>query len=141
MTHTFLPLLLRSSDPRLLFVTSGLSNMEAYAQGYYPGPAPSSNWPVTGEHNSVTYRSSKVALNSMMLTWHWQLKKDGVKVWCISPGFLATGLGGDRELLVKLGAAPAVRGRQADHRCCGGRAGCGCREGSERARRSTILTG
>ena len=44
------------------------------------------------------------------------LKEDGVKVWCISPGFLATGLGGSAEATRKLGAGdpatvgPFVRG-------------------------------
>ena len=39
------------------------------------------------------------------------LLEDGVKVWCISPGFLATGLGGDPESNKKLGATdPAVAG-------------------------------
>lgn len=32
------------------------------------------------------------------------LKDDGVKVWCISPGFLATGLGGSQLENQRLGA-------------------------------------
>ena len=40
------------------------------------------------------------------------LKEDGVKVWCISPGFLATGLGKGSEVNKSLGAGdPAVAGR------------------------------
>ena len=43
--------------------------------------------------------------------WHRTLQPDGVKVWCISPGFLATGLGGNAEATRKLGAGdPAVVG-------------------------------
>lgn len=43
--------------------------------------------------------------------WHRVLSEDGVKVWGISPGFLATGLGGDAELNKKLGAAdPSLGG-------------------------------
>lgn len=40
------------------------------------------------------------------------LREDGVKVWAISPGFLATGLGaGDPEVLKKMGAGdPEVAG-------------------------------
>ena len=30
----------------------------------------------------------------MMLEWTRILKEDGVKIWCIAPGLLATGLGG-----------------------------------------------
>jgi hypothetical protein len=40
----------------------------------------------------------------LMLTWHWLLKENGVKTWAISPGFLATRLGGDQEKLKQLGA-------------------------------------
>ncbi len=37
---------------------------------------------------------------------------DGVKVWSISPGFLATGLGGARDKLIAMGARdPAIGGR------------------------------
>ena len=40
------------------------------------------------------------------------LKEDGVKVWCLSPGFLATGLGGDVEANKSVGAGdPALAGQ------------------------------
>ena len=40
------------------------------------------------------------------------LKEDSVKVWCISPGFLATGLGGTQEANKKFGAGdPAAAGQ------------------------------
>ncbi len=43
--------------------------------------------------------------------WYRMLKADGVKVWCISPGWLATGLGGDQEKNKSLGAGdPALAG-------------------------------
>lgn len=43
--------------------------------------------------------------------WARNLKEDGVKVCCISPGFLATGLGGNQEKLKSLGARdPALGG-------------------------------
>lgn len=48
------------------------------------------------------------------------LLKDGVRVWAVAPGFLATGLGGDPELLKRLGAGePSL----------GGKALCGVVEG------------
>ncbi|KAH0442378.1 short-chain dehydrogenase [Colletotrichum camelliae] len=106
MTHAFAPLLLKSSDPRLLFVTSGLSNLTAIAShglmphlGKITTPA---GWPKGP--TPMGYRSSKVALNMVMLSWHYLFEQDGVKVWGISPGFLATGLGGNPELLKKMGA-------------------------------------
>lgn len=40
----------------------------------------------------------------MMREWTRTLKEDGVKVWCVSPGMLATGLGGNKEALKKMGA-------------------------------------
>lgn len=43
--------------------------------------------------------------------WYRILKEDAVKVFCISPGFLATGLGGDQELYKRIGAGdPATAG-------------------------------
>lgn len=39
------------------------------------------------------------------------LHEDGVKVWCISPGFLATGLGGGQATNKAMGASdPSVAG-------------------------------
>ena len=50
----------------------------------------------------------------MMLDWHRILKNDGVKVWSISPGLLATRLGGNfggQELIKKMVAEdPALGG-------------------------------
>ena len=43
-------------------------------------------------------------MNMMMREWTRLLKEDGVKVWAVSPGLLATGLGGDRDALKKMGA-------------------------------------
>ena len=47
----------------------------------------------------------------VMLTWYWLLKEDGVKVWGVHPGFLATSLGGEPDLLKSLGAKdPSIGG-------------------------------
>ena len=44
--------------------------------------------------------------------WYRFLKEDGVKVWCVSPGYLATGLGGSRERNLQHGAMdPAIGAR------------------------------
>jgi NAD(P)-dependent dehydrogenase (short-subunit alcohol dehydrogenase family) len=60
----------------------------------------------------IAYRSSKVALNMMMLDWVRVLNADGVKVFAISPGFLATGLAGiGSENLTAMGAGhPSIGG-------------------------------
>lgn len=53
---------------------------------------------------TIGYRCSKVALNMLMLDWNHKLKADGVKVWSVGPGFLATNLGGQPGLAEKMGA-------------------------------------
>jgi NAD(P)-dependent dehydrogenase (short-subunit alcohol dehydrogenase family) len=52
----------------------------------------------------ASYRSAKCGMNMMMREWSRILGEDGVKVWAVSPGMLATGLGGDKEMLKKMGA-------------------------------------
>lgn len=114
LTHLAIPLLVKSSDPRLMFVTSGTSSMwetEPENWGNMPHLArinvsPEKGWPKPKEVNPITsYRSTKSGLNMLMREWVRILKGDGVKVWAISPGFLATGLGGvPKEALLKMGA-------------------------------------
>ncbi|KAF2019293.1 NAD(P)-binding protein [Aaosphaeria arxii CBS 175.79] len=114
-THTFIPLLLASASPRLLFVTSGLSSLENFAPTRVSSGATReipAGWPKPAGPSVIAYRSSKTALNMMMLDWARLLKSDGVKVFGISPGFLATGLGGSgAEVLKRYGAGdPALGG-------------------------------
>lgn len=48
----------------------------------------------------------------IMREWVRLLKEDGVKVWCISAGFLATRLAGDPEFMRKIGAPePSIGGK------------------------------
>ncbi|TVY53624.1 Short-chain dehydrogenase/reductase tropE [Lachnellula cervina] len=110
MTSTFLPLLLRSRDPRLVFLTSGLSSLQGASDPSNPRNIhPPAGLPKT--QLFAGYRSSKAGLNMMMVEWAKTLKNDGVKVWAVAPGLLATSLGGDTELLRKLGAQePSVGG-------------------------------
>lgn len=50
-------------------------------------------------------------MNMVMREWYRTLKEDRVKVWCISPGYLATGLGGSQEANKNMGATdPTVAG-------------------------------
>ncbi|KAH6609122.1 hypothetical protein Trco_002468 [Trichoderma cornu-damae] len=107
LTAKFVPLLIKSSSPRLLFITSGLSNITAHSKAFQPAwaPKPRAGWPKEKLIVSLGYRSSKVALNMVMVSWHWLLLEDGVKTFCISPGFLATNLGGvSPEQLKAMGA-------------------------------------
>ncbi|KAF5989593.1 short-chain alcohol dehydrogenases/reductase [Fusarium bulbicola] len=116
LTWTLAPLLLKSSDPRLMFIASGTSSLAGSENQDLPiNKQPSKGWPkALNNFNLPAYRSSKTAMNMMMrysLTWSaWKnrgnvrirewfrlLGQDGVKVWAISPGYLATGLGVGQE--------------------------------------------
>lgn len=111
MTYTFMPLLLKSADPRLIFV-SGLSNITQASIKYFPTPPQPAGWPKQIDFETIGYRCSKTALNMLMLDWHHKLKEDGVKVWCIGPGFLETDLGNGRESVKQKGAGhPSIGGR------------------------------
>ncbi|KAF1995814.1 NAD(P)-binding protein [Amniculicola lignicola CBS 123094] len=110
LTHTFIPLLLKSSDPRLIFV-AGLANITLASQKYFPTPPLPAGWPKNIDFETIGYRCSKVALNMLMVDWNHKLKEDGVKVWCVGPGLLATNLGGGGpELAKRLGAGHASKG-------------------------------
>lgn len=116
MTTTFMSLLLKSHNPRLLFMTSGTSalgtteNMALAVNKYSPKGWPKGNFDGKS-FNVPAYRSSKTGMNMMMREWHRMLHEDGVKVWAISPGFLATGLGAGQEVNKGMGAEdPSVAG-------------------------------
>lgn len=118
MTHVFAPLLLASpasTPPRLLFLTSGLASLQQTAAAPFPGakgPPDAKGWPKPPQlFGAAGYRASKAGLNLMMLTWHWALHADGVKTFSVSPGFLATSLGGDPAALkARGGGDPALGG-------------------------------
>ena len=113
VTQTFLPLLLKSKDPRLLFLTSGLASIAQAGDPSSPRyqvppaglPKQSPEFPDFG-----AYMASKTALNMMMVNWTRILKADGVKVWSIAPGFLATGFMGSEDTMKNMGAGEASIG-------------------------------
>lgn len=156
LTTLAVPLLLKSSDPRLIFIASGTSTLTETESFATPTLArintpPAAGWPkqIVGL-NTTSYRSSKTGLNMLMREWRRTLLNDGVKVWAVSPGFLATGLGGDgAEKLKKVSTDrrrscwdtnPVVDGRVGPlnwrtlpQGCCGRQAGSGRGQGhSER---------
>lgn len=117
LTTLVMPLLLKSSNPRLMFMTSGTSPLSETERFDLPmfqrlNASPAKGWPKEDIVNPVTsYRSTKTGLNMLMREWARILKEDGVKVWAISPGFLATGLGGvGAEQLKKMGARDPSEG-------------------------------
>ena len=112
LTYTLIPFLLKSADPRILFITSGTATLAETTNLAVPvNKTPGiKGWPKDTQ-SSVhglglpAYRSSKTGLNMMMREWVRVLAEDGVKCWSVSPGMLATGLGvGDPAFLKKLGA-------------------------------------
>ncbi|KAK9778028.1 hypothetical protein SCAR479_05354 [Seiridium cardinale] len=119
LTTLAVPLLLKSKNPKLMFVTSGTATLaetermdtDLYKMLNSPPPA---GWPKPeGPRPRFTaYRSSKTGLNMLMREWNNVLLNDGVKVWAISPGFLATGLGGaGADNLKQMGALdPSIGG-------------------------------
>ena len=69
MTATFAPLLLKSHDPRLLFMTSGTSTLTGTENLALPiNKVPAAGWPKTTltRLNIPAYRSSKCGMNMMM---------------------------------------------------------------------------
>lgn len=110
VTWTFMPLLLKSTDPRLIFV-AGLSQMTQAAESYFPTPPQPAGWPKKLEFDTIGYRCSKTALSMLMLDWNHKLKEDGVKVFSVSPGFCATGLMGE-EVMKAMGAVHPSEGGQ-----------------------------
>ncbi|KAG8883643.1 hypothetical protein FRB97_006132 [Tulasnella sp. 331] len=105
MTIVFIPLLLQSSNPRLLFITSGTPTLTGTENSALPANKISTKgWPKSGVWIIPAYRSSKAGLNMMTREWHRMFHEDGVKVWAIPPGFIATGIGAGLEFNKKAGA-------------------------------------
>ena len=110
VTHTLMPLLLKSPDPRLVFITSGTATLAESTNLAVPvNHSPKEKgWPKDVQSFSgvgvPAYRSAKTGLNMMMREWLRLLREDGVKCWSVSPGMLATGLMGDPEFMKRLGA-------------------------------------
>lgn len=110
MTNTFLPLLLNSPDPRLIFNTSGVSSLaNAADSSHFTYKAPPAGIPKPV--GTIAYRAAKAGLNMLMLEWVRLLKNDGVKAWCVAPGFFATDIGeGNPETMRKMGASDPSMG-------------------------------
>jgi NAD(P)-dependent dehydrogenase (short-subunit alcohol dehydrogenase family) len=95
VTDAFLPLLRKSSAPRLILVSSSTGSL---------AHASDPNSPLFNPTRGVAYRSSKAALSMVLLYYHGLLSPDGFKVFGADPGLTATNLTGDKESLIKRGA-------------------------------------
>lgn len=98
VTEAFLPLLRNSSAPRLVFVSSTTGSIT-----YAADP----NSPLHGG-GAMDYRSSKAALNMLMVLYWNRLERDGFMVFGANPGLIATNFhGGGRP-----GSEPEVGGER-----------------------------
>lgn len=110
VTWHFVPLLLASPSPRILFI-AGLSQLTlAATQDFFPSGPVAAGWPKRVPFETAGYRCSKTALSMLMLDWRWKLREDGVKVFSVSPGFCVTGLGNHGEDAMRaMGAGRSAR--------------------------------
>ena len=100
MTEAFLELLSRSSERRLVFVSSSVGSISQAADPsskYYSG-------------NGFEYRSSKAALNMLIVLYWNRFQKEGFKVHGADPGLCATNFTGDPQSLSSRGAATPAQG-------------------------------
>ena len=99
VTQAFAPVLLQSSTPRVIYVSSVLGSIQtrgdpkdvAYDEAY------------------KAYRISKAALNMLAACDAWEYK-DKVKVFAYCPGYVITDLAGMREAKEKAGIAKSPDG-------------------------------
>lgn len=87
VTEAFKPLLEKSKNGRLIYVTSDLGSITERSDPsmpYYKLP-------------NTTYRMSKAALNMLMMCHHVELGPKGIKVWAFNPGYVVTNLSGTGE--------------------------------------------
>ncbi|KAK4684319.1 hypothetical protein P7C73_g5865, partial [Tremellales sp. Uapishka_1] len=102
LTQALAPHLIESPSPRLIFVSSSMGTFAEATKKSHINPELPAGWPKPWSFELPSYRASKTALNMIMRDWYRILKNDGVKVWAVSPGFLATDLGGVKEMLSTL---------------------------------------
>ncbi|KAF1984268.1 NAD(P)-binding protein [Aulographum hederae CBS 113979] len=103
LTTALLPLL-ESGDgeprSRVLFVTSGLGSIEEASK-------PDSPYAFV---DAPAYRSSKAALNMVMVLLGKKIEGKGVNVWACCPGFCVTELGGSDAGKAEMGAKTPEEG-------------------------------
>jgi NAD(P)-dependent dehydrogenase (short-subunit alcohol dehydrogenase family) len=88
--EALLPALRRSSHPRIVNVSSGAGSLESMNGG------------------TPAYRVSKAALNALTRMLASELRRDGVLVNAVCPGWVATDMGGQGGRAVEDGAAGVV---------------------------------
>ena len=84
LTEAFVPLLRKSSQPRIIFMTSELGSIEATLDPKFPYYGV----------DTPQYKASKAAMNMIMATYAVKYKNAGIQVNVCCPGFNATNLNG-----------------------------------------------
>ena len=97
VAEAFTPLLLKSSNPYLLYITSGLGSLNRASDKQHPDY----------KFDFRAYRISKAAMNMLAVQDAKVLGKQGVKVFTLCPGLVVSNL----------------RGRGEEQRTMGGNAG------------------
>ncbi|CAL5868376.1 uncharacterized protein PFLUO_LOCUS2601 [Penicillium psychrofluorescens] len=103
VSEAFVPLLLKSGQPYLIQISSGLGSLGMAAD------------PTNPFYNSLwdEYRMSKAALNMMTLQMHKRLSTQNIRVFAVCPGLVRSRLRGESETAVSAGGAagdPVVSG-------------------------------
>ncbi|KAB8766463.1 hypothetical protein FH972_026623 [Carpinus fangiana] len=104
VTHAFAPLLRRSSNPYLVYVSSALGSL---------AEASDTTRPDVGLQ-ALGYRVSKAGMSMLAIRGHVTLGSEGVKVLAICPGLVESNLRGESEAARTYGglaADPAISGR------------------------------
>ena len=91
MNKTFLPLLKKSDEARIINISSGMGALNSLTGGY------------------AGYRLSKTGLNAQTILLSHELKQTGIKVFSVCPGWVKTDMGGkSAPRPVEKGAETAV---------------------------------
>ena len=98
MTEAFRPLLAKSKDARLIFLSTSLSSTSLRLQ------------PDHKSYNvlAAPYRISKAALNMWAACAAKEGKEKGIRVWTVDPGLVATNFTGNKEALKQRGAGSSA---------------------------------
>ena len=91
ITRTFLPLLKKAKNPRVMHFTSGLASLASKGEGGF-----------------YAYGVSKTALNMLSRTMSFDLKKDNIISVVLDPGWVQTDMGGPNAPLKPLEAATPI---------------------------------
>ena len=101
VTNAMLPLLRRSSEPRIVNISSGAASLAI---------ASIPDGPLAGLPASAAYSPSKTALNALTVQYAMELRKDGFLVNAADPGYVDTDINAHHGYLTPAqGASVVVR--------------------------------